>query len=245
MVEYRLVILFIAALLLVGVAAAESVPYRDYILFRNGTNVVRDSDGTLSVSAQCHKIYWDRWQTKPIHLTFNPNYPGLDSTMLGVNWQIVLLNWLEPTAIGNDDSWVEWGVDGVKPGYNEYYNYDPALPGYATLFFSDAMPKRIVSMTRVFDDPADNTKIIQTHTMLNGRLPWYTGPSRRSPANKFHLGRIIIHDTGHILGLGDLRQSTCSRCRMYQYVRKGQGTSRYGCNGDLLGITDIYGRAAG
>lgn len=80
--------------------------------------------------------------------------------------------------------------------------------------------------------------------MLNRRLPWYTGPSIRCPAKKYHMGRIIIHESGHILGLGDLRQDTCSRCRMYRYIRKGQGTSRYGCKGDLSGITDLYVPAA-
>lgn len=194
-----------------------------FIHYANGRTV--NSAKTLS----CYKLLGAKWRSLPINYVINPAVetivPGAVSAG-NETWDAATSKEIFNDAYSLDET-ADW--DGDSPdGRNEYSmgNYSQSGVIAVTVIWS-GIP--IGSRGR---------QIVETDVMFDTDFAW--GNADLNPA-VMDMQNITVHESGHVVGLGDIYNSGCSEVTMYGYSGYGETKKRTLEQPDITGLQKMYG----
>jgi hypothetical protein len=190
------------------------------------------ANGKIIASAKapsCYKLLGVKWRSLPVSYIVNPEVEAI------VPGAIFAGNETWDTAISKElfnnnyslDATANW--DGDYPdGRNEYSmgNYPQA---------------GVIAVTVVWSGVPIGSKgrqIIEFDVMFDTDFAW--GDAILNSA-VMDLQNIVVHESGHGIGLGDIYNSNCSEVTMYGYSNYGETKKRTLEQSDIAGLQKMYG----
>lgn len=173
-----------------------------------------------------------RWPMRENFLFNASNNSGLSSTSLLNAFNGASAKW-EDAADGT--------VDGSGPNVvgdasltNSRLRADYSYPDNRNEAYFGRLSRSAIAVTVIWY--TSSGQIVETDLVYNNRYPW----SLSGEAGKMDFDNIDTHEKGHVFGLEDQYDASCSEATMYGYADYGETKKRDLAVADITGIDLLY-----
>lgn len=248
--KIKIILLFIAALLVLAPAATASmlIPASDKAkenAAAPGSSPVIDESWSLERvdfihyakpaaparapgSDSCFKLMGVKWKSMPVSYVINPSNPqGLSETFVTSSIAASAETWDAATSVEliNDSYTVDYAA---QYGVQDYRN---------SIAFGAYTDNRVIAVTSVWYTRVGK-QIVEFDMLFNTGYSW--GDATVTPG-AMDLLNIGVHEMGHTVGLSDIYSSSCSAVTMYGYSGYGETSKRSLETPDITGVQKMYG----
>ncbi len=190
-------------------------------------------DPTEPDTSSCYRFLSKgaKWKTVEDYLVDPANTRGLDESFVANNLALDIAKWEAAASfdiLGNEIAGIVDGADTVSPDdKNEVFFADIDSPGAIGvtivwgIFRGPPSARELVEWDMIYDDVD---------------FDW----SAAGEAGKMDFENIATHELGHAVGLGH-PSDTCTEETMYRFAVKGETKKQTLEDGDIAGITKLYG----
>ncbi|MGB9960248.1 MAG: matrixin family metalloprotease [Candidatus Bathyarchaeales archaeon] len=233
------------ALMAMVYASTPDVEQHVFIYYIKGAKPKPPSTGT-----GYYKLLGAKWKALPVKIEVNPaNYYGLSEEFVMKAIGLAAGEW-DDGAYSQSDSdasttWTGVSVDLIydtitvtNKGYDDLAWDSGKLDGANTIVWGNYPEQGVIAITIIWSSRVTK-EILEFDMVLDTDFTWGNATEKGNAV--MDLQNIVTHELGHGLGLGDVYLTAANQETMYGYAAYGETIKRSLYNGDMAGITKLYG----